>query len=167
MFLQDSHACIRKRLKSLTTATTSTCCTQEHHLIILLLYNYIIISFFVCVHADFRVFTLQTLTSQNHKQRRFRYRSPLAAPKMATNDAIYVVKQRIRAKVGVNFSMHNSAENASPMLKRQLSIPEECPPALKRSLSSGSEVQNCQRQRKKLVDINTPNISDSSIKSRG
>ena len=86
---------------------------------------------------------------------------------MATNDEKYNVKQRIRTKVSVNFSMHNSAENAFPMLKRQLSIPDECPPALKRSLSSGSEVQNCQRQRKKLVDINTPNISDSSIKSRG
>ena len=86
---------------------------------------------------------------------------------MATNDAIYVVKQRIRAKVGVNFSMHNSAENASPMLKRQLSIPEECPPALKRSLSSGSESQNRQRQRKQIIDINTQSTIDSSIKSRG
>ena len=85
---------------------------------------------------------------------------------MATNDEKYNVKQRIRTKVSVNFSMHNSAENAFPMLKRQLSIPDECPPALKRSLSSGSEEQNYPRQLKKRIDTNTHNIGDSSIKSR-
>ena len=85
---------------------------------------------------------------------------------MNTEDENYVVKQRIRTKVNCKFSTHSPEENAFPMLKRQLSIPEQGPPALKRSFSSSSEDQITSRQHKKRIENDDKLIvSDSGIKA--
>ena len=84
---------------------------------------------------------------------------------MDTGNEKFVVEQRIRTKINCTFSTHSPEENTLPMLKRQLSIPEQCPPALKRSFSSSGEDRSTSRQHKKRVENNKLIVSDSGIKA--